>query len=45
MFKKFLALALAAVMALSVTGALASSAPDWAEFDALVRPERMIGPE
>lgn len=36
MFKKFLALALAAVMALSVTGALASSAPDWAEFDALV---------
>lgn len=34
--KKFLALALVAVMALSVTSALASSAPDWAEYDALI---------
>jgi len=29
-------MALAAVMALSVTGALASSAPDWTEYDALI---------
>ncbi|NLG57302.1 MAG: peptide ABC transporter substrate-binding protein [Clostridiales bacterium] len=35
-FKRFLAMALAAVMALSVTGALASSAPDWTEYDALI---------
>lgn len=34
--KKFLALALVAVMALSVTSALASSAPDWTEYDALI---------
>lgn len=34
--KKFLALALVAVMALSLTGALASSTPDWAEYDALI---------
>ncbi|MDD3572608.1 MAG: ABC transporter substrate-binding protein, partial [Eubacteriales bacterium] len=35
-FKKFLAMALVAVMALSMTSALASSAPDWTEFDALI---------
>lgn len=37
MFKKLLALALVAVMALSTVGALASSAPDWKEFDDLIR--------
>ena len=35
-FKKFLAMALVAVMALSMSSALASSAPDWTEFDALI---------
>ncbi len=36
MTKKLLALALVAVMALSAGSALASSAPDWTEFDALI---------
>ena len=35
-FKKLLAMALVAVMAFSSIGALASSAPDWAEYDALI---------
>jgi len=34
--KKLLAMALVAVMAFSSIGALASSAPDWAEYDALI---------
>lgn len=36
MFKKLLALALVAMMALSAVSALAQSTPDWTEFDALV---------
>ena len=36
-FKKLLAMALVAVMAFSSIGALASSAPDWAEYDALIK--------
>ena len=38
MFKKLLALALVAIMALSAVGALAqSSAPAWAEYDELIK--------
>ncbi len=36
MFKKLFALALVAVMALSAVGAIASSAPEWTEYDALI---------
>ena len=36
MFKKLFTLALVAVMAFSAVGAVASSAPDWAEYDALI---------